>query len=63
MFSVFQFQSFCQYRAKLVKKGQNAPPNVLEDIHMLKQNNDVTKKLQFKYVYDPKQVKIGLECA
>jgi len=38
---IYQFQSFCQYRAKLVKKGQNAPPNVLEDIHMLKQNNDV----------------------
>jgi translation initiation factor 3 subunit L len=38
---IYQFQSFCQYRAKLVKKGQNAPPNVLEEIHMLKQNNDV----------------------
>lgn len=38
---IYQFQSFCQYRAKLVKKGQNAPPNVLEDILMLKQNNDV----------------------
>lgn len=39
-----KFQSFCQYRAKLVKKGQNAPPNVLEDIQMLKQNNDVNKE-------------------
>lgn len=41
MYDIKKFQSFCQYRAKLVKKGQNAPPNVLEDIHMLKQNNDV----------------------
>lgn len=38
---IYQFQSFCQYRAKLVKKGQNAPANVLEEIQLLKQNHDV----------------------
>lgn len=38
---IYQFQSFCQYRAKLVKKGQNAPPAVHEEINMLKQNHDV----------------------
>lgn len=38
---IYQFQSFCQYRAKLVKKGQNAPSNIIEEIHMLKQNHDV----------------------
>lgn len=38
---IYQFQSFCQYRAKLVKKGQNAPANVVEEIQLLKQNHDV----------------------
>ncbi len=38
---IYQFQSFCQYRAKLVKKGQNAPVNVLDEIQLLKQNHDV----------------------
>lgn len=38
---IYQFQSFCQYRAKLVKKGQNAPANVLDEIQLLKQNHDV----------------------
>lgn len=38
---IYQFQSFCQYRAKLVKKGQNAPSNVIEEIQLLKQNHDV----------------------
>ncbi|CAF0710291.1 unnamed protein product [Brachionus calyciflorus] len=38
---IYQFQSFCQYRAKQVKKGTNAPPNVVEEIQMLKQNIDV----------------------
>lgn len=38
---IYQFQSFCQYRAKLVKKGQNAPGNVLDEINMMKKNNDV----------------------
>lgn len=38
---IYQFQSFCQYRAKLVKKTQNAPPQIQEEIHLLKQNHDV----------------------
>jgi len=38
---IYQFQSFCQYRAKLVKKGQNAPANVIDEIQLLKQNHDV----------------------
>jgi len=38
---IYQFQSFCQYRAKLVKKGQNAPINIVEEIQLLKQNHDV----------------------
>lgn len=38
---IYQFQSFCQYRAKLVKKGVNAPVNVLEEIQLLKANHDV----------------------
>lgn len=38
---IYQFQSFCQYRAKLVKKGQNAPANVIDEIQLLKKNHDV----------------------
>jgi translation initiation factor 3 subunit L len=38
---IYQFQSFCQHRAKLVKKGQNAPNNIHEEINLLKKNNDV----------------------
>ncbi|RNA25873.1 eukaryotic translation initiation factor 3 subunit L, partial [Brachionus plicatilis] len=38
---IYQFQSFCQYRAKQVKKGPNAPSNIVEEVQMLKQNSDV----------------------
>jgi len=38
---IYQFQSFCQYRAKLVKKGQNAPINIVDEIQQLKANHDV----------------------
>jgi len=38
---IYQFQSFCQYRAKLVKKGQSAAPAVQDEIHQLKQTHQV----------------------
>lgn len=38
---IYQFQSFCQYRAKLVKKGQNAPPNIQEEIAQIKKSHDI----------------------
>jgi hypothetical protein len=39
---IYQFQSFCQYRAKLVKKGQNiALHNFQDEILQLKQDHQV----------------------
>jgi hypothetical protein len=38
---IYQFQSFCQYRAKLVKKGQSASPNIQDEIMQLKQAHQV----------------------
>lgn len=41
---IYQFQSFCQYRAKLVKlvkKGQNLANNIAEEIQLIKQNPDI----------------------
>lgn len=42
---IYQFQSFCQYRAKLVKSikksSANVANNVAEEIQKFKQNNDI----------------------
>ncbi len=58
---IYQFQSFCQYRAKLVKKGQNVQlHNFQEEIQQLKQDHQVTCFLLLLFFFKSKLI-LGME--